>query len=83
MIGYEVFWREKTVSYNGRSGSKFVGKNTKYITPCSLKLKPGRLYLTTVRTHVELKNPKENITVDESSQSIILGELKTAYGKIK
>lgn len=81
--GYELYWREQTISYNGRSDSNPVGLNTTYDTTCSLELQPGRLYWTTVRTHAELKNPKENITVDESSQSIILGELKTAYGKIK
>lgn len=77
VIGYEVYWREETIRYNRRSGSEFVGMNTTYDTACSLKLQPGRLYLTTVRTHAELKNPKENITVPESSGSIILGKLKT------
>lgn len=74
---YELFWREQTLNYNGRSDSKPVGLNTTYNTTCSLKLQPGRLYWTTVRTHAELKNPKENITVSEYSRSIILGKLET------
>lgn len=75
--GYELYWREQNLNYNGRSGSEPVGLNTTYNTTCSLKLQPGRLYRTTVRTHAELKNPKENITVSEYSRSIILGKLET------
>lgn len=74
--GYELYWREQTLNYNGRSGSEPVGLNTTYNTTCSLKLQPGRLYWTTVRTHAELRNPKENITVSEYTRSIILGKLE-------
>lgn len=77
VIGYELYWKEQTLNYNKRSGSEPVGLNTTYNTTCSLKLQPGRLYRTTVRTLAELKNPKENITVSEYSRSIILGKLET------
>lgn len=70
--GYEVSWREQTISYEKRSGTDFVGMETKYKSPCTLKLQPGRMYWTTVRTLAELQNPKENIFVEESSKYIIL-----------
>lgn len=79
--GYELYWSEQTISYNGSSGTQPVGMNTMYNTTCSLKLRPGRLYWTQVRTHAELKNPKENITVRESSRPIILGKLETTEEK--
>lgn len=73
--GYEVSWREQTISYEKRSGTDFVGMETKYKSPCTLKLQPGRMYWTTVRTLAELQNPKENIFVEESSKYIILGKV--------
>lgn len=73
--GYEVSWREQTISYEKRSGTDFVGMETKYKSPCTLKLQPGRMYWTTVRTLAELQNPKENIFVEESSKYIILGKI--------
>ena len=66
-------WREESISYDRRSGSEFVGLDTEFTTPCSLKLHPGRLYWTTIRTIVELRHPKEKIFVEETARSIILG----------
>ena len=71
--GYEVNWREESIAYDRQSGTKSVGLDTEFTTPCSLKLQPGRLYWTTVRTIVELKHPKETIFVEETASSIILG----------
>ena len=71
--GYEVKWREQSISYDRRSGSEFVGLDTEFTTPCSLKLQPGRLYWTTIRTIVELRHPKDVIFVEETSKFIILG----------
>lgn len=72
--GYNVSWREETISNNGTSGLESVGMNTTYNTPCSLIFKPGRLYWTTVKTLAVLRNPREDIVVDESPNSIIIGK---------
>lgn len=77
--GYEVSWREQSISYEKRSGTDFVGMETKYRSPCTLKLQPGRMYWTTVRTLAELRSPKENIFVEESSKHIILGKMINWY----
>lgn len=45
----------------------------------TLKLQPGRMYWTTVRTLAELRSPKENIFVEESSKHIILGKMINWY----
>ena len=71
--GYEVKWREQSISYDRRFGEEFVGLDTEFTTPCSLKLQPGRLYWTTIRTIVELRHPKDVIFVEETSKFIILG----------
>lgn len=73
--GYNVSWREQTISYNNMSDPKNVGMNTAYKTPCSLNFQPGRLYRTTVRTLAVLRNPTEEIYVDESPMSIIIGKI--------
>nr|XP_022290316.1 uncharacterized protein LOC111101946 isoform X2 [Crassostrea virginica]XP_022290324.1 uncharacterized protein LOC111101946 isoform X2 [Crassostrea virginica] len=74
--GYEVKWREQSISYDRRSGSEFVGLDTEFTTPCSLKLQPGRLYWTTIRTIVELRHPKDVIFVEETSKFIILDPIQ-------
>ncbi|XP_078333705.1 uncharacterized protein LOC111101935 [Crassostrea virginica] len=74
--GYEVNWREESIAYDRQSGTKSVGLDTEFTTPCSLKLQPGRLYWTTVRTIVELKHPKETIFVEETASSIILDPIQ-------
>ena len=71
--GYEVKWREQSISYDRRFGKEFVGLDTEFTTPCSLKLQPGRLYWTTIRTIAELRHPKEAIFVEETAKFIILG----------
>lgn len=74
--GYNVSWREQTItSYNRISDFKYVGMNTAYKTPCSLDFQSGRLYWTTVRTLAVLTNPTEEIFVDESPKSIIIGKI--------
>lgn len=40
-----------------------------------MNFQPGRLYWTTVRTLVVLRNPTEEIFVDESPKSIIIGKI--------
>lgn len=73
--GYNVSWREQTISYNNISNPENVGMNTAYKTPCSLDFQSGRLYWTTVRTLAVLTNPTEEIFVDESPKSIIIGKI--------
>lgn len=73
--GYNISWREQTISYNRISDFKYVGMNTTFKTPCSLNFQPGRLYWTTVRTLAVLRNPTERIFVDESQNSIIIGKI--------
>lgn len=73
--GYNVSWREQTISYNNISDPQNVGMNTAYKTPCSLNFQSGRLYWTTVRTLAVLRNPTEEIFVDESPKSIIIGKI--------
>uniref|UniRef100_A0A8W8MTE0 Uncharacterized protein n=2 Tax=Magallana gigas TaxID=29159 RepID=A0A8W8MTE0_MAGGI len=74
--GYNVSWREQTISYNNISDPENVGMNTAYKTPCSLNFQSGRLYWTTVRTLAVLTNPTEEIFVDESPKSIIIDPLQ-------
>lgn len=58
-----------------KKGLVLILSETKYKSPCTLNLQPGRMYWTTVRTLAELQNPKENIFVEESSKYIILGKI--------
>ena len=69
--GYEIFMQE----YKGgwRSLDKFfVGNTMHYTTPCSLE--SGRLYQFFIRSKIHLHDPMQEMFVDSSFTSDILGK---------